>query len=216
MNLKTGILGGTFDPVHYGHLALAEAAGNLCDLSEIVLIPAAVPPHKQYREITDFSHRVAMLELAVREKPELHVSTIEQILPTPSFTIDTLEYLLLHSAVDIELFFIIGADAFLDILSWKNYKGVLSATHFIVFLRSGSVNRKLHELFEVLGYQKRNGYWHHKIFKKSIFSSSCVLPSVSSSEVREEIYRGHSVSTLIPEIVSKYINDNNLYSIKPF
>ncbi len=213
MNRKTGILGGTFDPVHNGHLALAEAAGTLCDLSEIVLIPAAVPPHKQYREITDFFHRVAMLELAVKEKPKLHVSTIEQNLPTPSFTIDTLAYLRLHSAVDIELFFIIGADAFLDILSWKNYKSVLSATHFIVFLRSGSVDRKLHELFKALGYQKRKGHWHHKTFQKSIFSSSCLLPAVSSSEVREEIYKGNSVSTMIPEIVSKYITANNLYSV---
>lgn len=211
MNRKTGILGGTFDPVHNGHLALAEAAGELCDLSEIVLIPAAVPPHKQNREITDFSHRVAMLELAVREKPELHVSTIEQMLPKPSFTIDTLVYLQLHSAVDLELFFIIGADAFLDILSWKKYKSVLSATHFIVFSRSGSVNRKLHELFKILGYKKRNDHWYHKTFQKSIFSSSSLLPSVSSSEVRKEIHKGNSVNKLIPVAVSEYITANHLY-----
>jgi len=152
-----------------------------------------------------------MLELAVREKPELQVSTIEQILPTPSFTIDTLEYLQLHSAVGLELFFIIGADAFLDILSWKKYESVLSATHFIVFSRSGSVNKKLHEFFKVLGYQKREKHWHHKSFQKSIFSSSRSLPAVSSSEVRKEVYIGNSVDKLIPKAVSQYIATNHLY-----
>lgn len=212
MNRKTGILGGTFDPVHNGHLALAEAAGTLCDLSEIVLIPAAVPPHKQNRKITDYSHRVAMLELAVRNKPGLHISTIEQILPTPSYTIDTLEYLHLHSAVDLELFFIIGADAFLDITSWKNYKNVLSETHFIVFSRSGSVDRKLHDLYYTLGYKERNGHWHHNIFEKSIFSSSQLLPPVSSSDVRKKIFNGDVVDTLIPCSVSEYITANHLYT----
>lgn len=213
MKQKTGILGGTFDPVHYGHLALAEAAGKLCDLSEIVLIPAAVPPHKQNRQITDFSHRAAMLEIAVKEKPTLHVSTIEKILPCPSFTIDTLQYLKLHSGVDLELFFIIGADAFLDILSWKNYQEVLSASHFIVFSRSGSRNKKLHKLFNRLGYSKGDDSWHHEIFQKSIFSSSLSLPTVSSSEVRAQVAKGHSAIKLTPKEVCKYITDHHLYSL---
>ena len=213
MKQKTGILGGTFDPVHNGHLALAEAAGKLCDLSEIVLIPAAVPPHKQNRQVTDFSHRAAMLEIAVKERPTLHVSTIEQLLPSPSFTIDTLQYLKLHSGVDLELFFIIGADAFLDILSWKKCQEVLAASHFIVFSRSGSRKKKLYKLFKRLEYTKRDGYWHNKVSQKSIFSSSLSLPTVSSSEVRAQIAKGQPASKLTPKEVCKYIADHQLYSV---
>jgi nicotinate-nucleotide adenylyltransferase len=154
LNQRTGILGGTFDPVHNGHLALAEAAGELCDLDEVILLPAAVPPHKQNKTITDFSHRAAMLEIAVQDRPSLHVSTIERLLPPPSFTIDTLNYLKLHSVSPVTFFFITGADTFLDILSWKEYRNLLQLTNFIVFLRSGGNKKKTKHLFNESELQK--------------------------------------------------------------
>jgi nicotinate-nucleotide adenylyltransferase len=210
---KTGILGGTFDPVHNGHIALAVAAGNLCNLSEIILLPAAVPPHKQHRAITDFSHRAAMLDIAVRNKPLLHVSTLEQLLPSPSFTIDTLRYLKLHSVGDVEFYFIIGADAFFDILSWRSYQKVLEASHFIVFSRNGYKDKKLHKLFKVLNYRKNDDEWYNDSFHKSIFLSPLTLPSVSSSEIRELTAKKHSVDKLIPKGVAEYIKDHDLYSV---
>lgn len=211
MTGKTGILGGTFDPVHNGHLILAEAAGSLCTLDEIILLPAAVPPHKQ-EVISDFSDRVAMLEIAIKNRPALSLSTIEQLLPTPSFTIDTLRYLLLHSTHPVEFFFITGADAFLDILSWKEYLALLRITHFIVFSRMGSENEQLHALFKQLGYHKREDGWYNSASHKRIYCSSVSPPSVSSSEIRRRVAKGLPVDTLVPEGVSEYIKQHGIYS----
>lgn len=208
---KIGILGGTFDPVHNGHLALAEAAGKLCNLSEVVLIPAAVPPHKQNTKITDFRHRVAMLEAAVKKKPELHISTIEQLLPSPSYTIDTLHYIKIHSVGDVELYFITGADSFLDILSWKEYQDLLASCHFIVYTRKGNKAKMLQQFFKQLGYHPKGDCWINKKSQKSIFTSSSALPSISSSEIRDLIARGKCVSKLTPIEVADYISQNRLY-----
>lgn len=212
MTQKTGILGGTFDPVHNGHLALAEAAGNLCNLDEIVLLPAAVPPHKQEKTITPFSHRAAMLEIAVENKKAFHVSTIEQFLPYPSFTIDTLHYLKMHSVLDLEFFFITGADTFLDIRSWKNYMKLLGTSNFIVFHRSGYNKEQLNTFLSSLGYEKKDDHWYHGVLGKSVYTSNDPLPAVSSSEVRNLIGKGRPVDQMIPQGVADYIAGQHLYS----
>ena len=208
---KTGILGGTFDPIHYGHLELAKAAGKLCGLSEIVLIPAAVPPHKQHRQIAAYSHRVAMLNVAVKKNPEIHISTIEQLLPTPSYTIDTLEYLNLHSVGNVDFYFITGADVFLDIQSWKQYRNVLKSIHFIVFTRSGNKTNKLQTLLKQLGYEQNATVWYNKSTDRWVFTSTHSLPEISSSAIRKRIAKGETVTQLIPEKVQKYIVSHGLY-----
>ena len=209
---KTGILGGTFDPVHNGHLALAEAAGEVCPLDEIILLPASVPPHKQDREITPFYHRAAMLEIAVRGRPFLHVSTVEQMLPTPSFTIDTLNYLSLHSASPVQFYFITGADTFLDIRSWKEYKKVLQKSNFIVFLRHGSNRKMLHDFLGQLGFiQEHDRLWYSHSYQSSLYTSMLTLPAVSSSEIRDMVAEGRLTEHLLPAGVSEYIRENGLY-----
>ncbi len=211
MTQRTGILGGTFDPVHNGHLALAEAAGELCDLDEIVLLPALVPPHKQNKKITEFSHRAAMLEIATENRDSLQLSTIERLLPTPSFTIDTLNYLKLHSVVPVEFFFITGADTFLYILSWKTYRDVLRLSNFIVFLRSGKNRKKLHKFLTRLGYKEKENSWYNETYNTWIYCSAMTLPPVSSSEVRKLVSLGSSTSELLPQGVIEYIAENRLY-----
>ncbi len=208
---KTGILGGTFDPVHNGHLALAHAAGKLCELSEVMLLPAAVPPHKQGQNISDFSHRTEMLTIASREIPLLHVSSLEKMLPPPSYTIDTLQYLELHSIGEVEFYFIIGADAFLDIPSWYKYTEVLNHCHFIVFSRNGYKRKKLHRIFKQLNYSRRKGRWENTQSGKSIFTSDTSLPVISSSDIRKRISAGLPVKKLLPEGVDRYIKKNGLY-----
>lgn len=210
---KTGILGGTFDPVHYGHLALADAAGELCDLDDILLLPAALPPHKQNQTINTFSDRVAMLELALKNRRNLSVSTIEQLLPVPSFTIDTLQYLKLHSPVDVQFFFISGADTFLDILSWKKCELLLEECHFAVFSRVGKSTRKLIQFIEELGFKKdATTCWEHPESGKKIYHANPELPNISSSMVRKRIAKTKSVKHLIPQDVASFISDNSLYS----
>lgn len=211
MTPRIGILGGTFDPVHNGHLALADAAGKLCNLSEVMLLPSAFPPHKQNQQITDYSHRDAMLSIAAKDSQLLYVSTLEQLLPSPSYTIDTLRYLKIHTVGETDFYFIIGADAFLDIRSWYKYKEVLKETHLIVFFRTGFKNKKLLKLFKKLGYIKKEDKWHNDESGKSIFTSSASLPSVSSSAIRKLVAVKRSVDALVPLGVSQYINEHGLY-----
>ena len=211
MSHKVGVLGGTFDPIHYGHLELAEAAGRLFDLDEIILIPAAVPPHKQHRQITSFSHRIAMLNLAVQRRTALHVSSIEKLLPVPSYTIETLQYLRIHSVESMNLYFITGADAFLEIESWKQYKDVLSISNFLVFTRKGNKTEKLYNFLNQLGYQQRADSWINRNTKRSVHTSSYSLPSISSSNIRKRIRRGKTVIDMIPDAVYRYIVTNELY-----
>jgi nicotinate-nucleotide adenylyltransferase len=210
---KVGILGGTFDPVHYGHLALADAAGKFCDLDEILLLPAALPPHKRHREIASFTDRVAMLDRAIEGHPNLSVSTIEEHLPVPSFTLNTLQYLKLHSPADMQLYFICGADTFLDILSWKNYIRILQECHFAVFSRVGKSSKKLIKFIEQLGFQQQTKkYWENPLSRKKIFHTNMTLPDISSSGIKEKLNAEKSVESLVPLGVIKYIKDNLLYS----
>ncbi len=208
---KVGILGGTFDPIHYGHLELAEAAGRLFSLDEIVLIPAAVPPHKLHRQITPFAHRIAMLNLAVQKNTTFHVSSIEQLLSTPSYTIDTLRHIQLHSVENRALYFIIGADAFMDIESWKQYKDVLKICHFIVFTRKGNKKEKLYYLLEHLGYQQNADSWFNGKTKRYVHTSSHSLPVLSSSIIRKRIGRGETTTAMLPSDVIQYIVTHELY-----
>ena len=133
-----------------------------------------------YLRITDFKDRVAMLEAAVKKRPKLHVSAIEQILPSPSYSIDTLRYLKIHSVGDVEFYFITGADSFLDILSWKEYQDLLTSCHFIVYTRKGNKAKILQQFFKQLGYRPKGDCWINKKSQKSIFTSSSALPSISS------------------------------------
>ncbi len=208
---KIGLLGGTFDPVHYGHLALAQASMELCELSEVVCIPAAVPPHKQGNVVAPFAHRFAMLNIAVAEYPALRVSSIEQSLAKPSYTIDTLNYLKSHSMGAVEYFFITGADAFLDIQSWKNFKDVLSSCNFIVFTRKGESNENLHVLFEVLGYSYECAAWRNSKNEKIICTPLDSLPMVSSSDIRQLVVAGNDFNQLLPVEVGEYITRHQLY-----
>lgn len=211
---KTGILGGTFDPVHDGHLALAAAAGEICGLDDILLLPAALPPHKQNQKIAPFLDRVAMLDIAVRSSSKLSVSTVEQLLPVPSFTIDTLQYLKLHSPTAIQFYFISGADTFLDILSWKNYERILQECHFAVFSRVGQSTKKLIKFIEKLGFQqKTKKCWVHPVSGKEIHHTNMLLPDVSSSLVKERLAVSKSVEHLISKNVLDYIKVNSLYSL---
>lgn len=212
MIIKIGILGGTFDPVHNGHLQLAEAAGKLCHLDEVFLVPALLPPHKQGQRITPYAERVAMLELAVKNSAALTVSTVEQKLPVPSFTIDTIQHLKQTASNALDLFFIAGADTFLEILSWKKSDSVLQACNFIIFSRPGEPNGELIALMERLGFQQKTAIcWVHAISNKKIYHTDIGLPNISSSTIRKQLAAGHSVTEMLPQKVEEYIKIHGLY-----
>ena len=212
MKRRTGLLGGTFDPVHNGHIALARAAADLCALDEVLLIPAAVPPHKA-DNIARFTHRQAMLEraLAAPEHKTLSCLPVEKILAKPSFTIDTLRYLQRHSDPSVDFYFITGADSFLDLPNWKENEQILKSVHFIVFSRSGVENERLNQQIKRFSYKKKHGGWYNHESRKWIFSSFLSLPPVSSSEIRKRVAECLPLDGLVPPAVAGYIIEHSLY-----
>jgi nicotinate-nucleotide adenylyltransferase len=216
LNLRVGLLGGTFDPIHNGHLQIAEIAKNFCDLQEVMFIPAAVPPHKSCKAVANFNHRANMIQLALAGRPEFKLSTIEASLPEPSYTIDTLRYLNSHTAIATDFFFIIGADAFLDISTWKLYRQILDATHFVVLARTGSASCKVKDLIKTLGYEPDDSLqiWAHPLLQKKIFFPrvrSTPFADLSSSQIRQNLKDTMPVEGIVPAVVLTYIQAQGLY-----
>jgi nicotinate-nucleotide adenylyltransferase len=183
----TAIFGGTFDPVHNAHLAIAQAARDKFQLRKILFVPAASPPHKRGVEMAPFEDRVRMLELACAGMDRCEVSRIEQD-AHPSYSILTIEQLLAADAGPLA--FLIGADAFAEIRTWKRWQDVIRLVDFIVVTRPGSV------------YNAPDGSRVYEL-------ADLELP-VSSSEVREEIARG-SIDIPVPEAVRSYVRERGLY-----
>ena len=212
MIVKTGLLGGTFDPVHNGHIQLANAAGKLCNLDEVLLVPAVVPPHKQAKKIAPFDDRVAMLELAVAHHNGLTVSTVENQLPVPSFTIDTIKHLKHTSPNPLDLFFIGGADTFLDILSWKAHDSILKECHFIIFSRVGKPGEALVQFMEHLQFHQKTAIcWEHLASGKKLYHMDIGVPDISSSMIRKRMANRQEINELLPQEVERYIKKHGLY-----
>ncbi|MEN8188312.1 MAG: nicotinate-nucleotide adenylyltransferase [Thermodesulfobacteriota bacterium] len=210
--LKIGLLGGTFDPCHNGHLALAEAAADFCSLNRIDFIPAAQPPHKDRGQLTDYHHRARMVELAIKGRQRFILSEVESRLPLPSYTVDTLKYYRERYDDRCSLYFIIGRDAFVEIELWKKYREVLSLSHFIVFSRHGFENSLMPHLLEKLGYIEEKNFWYNPLTTMRIYQPSFAAPEISSSTIRELL--GHSpsqVKDILPPSVADYIFYNQLY-----
>jgi nicotinate-nucleotide adenylyltransferase len=214
---RVGLLGGTFDPVHNAHLQIAEISKNFCDLQEVLFIPAALPPHKNSKAVASFKHRANMIQLALAGRPDFKLSTIEASLPEPSYTIDTLRFLHTHAPITTDFFFIIGADAFLDISSWKLYREVLRAAHLVVLDRAGYASYEVKDFIKRLGYEPDDfpQSWHHPFFQKKIFSPffpSTSISDISSSRIRQKIRDNMAVEEVMPAAVLEYIQTHALYA----
>jgi nicotinate-nucleotide adenylyltransferase len=198
---RVGIMGGTFDPIHYGHLATAEAARIEFDLEEVIFTPAGNPPHKKDYEVTPAEARYLMTVLAINDNPYFKVSRMELDRAGYTYTIDTLKQFSKQHGKGTQLFFISGADAVLDILTWKDVGEVLQYCTFIAATRPGyptdTLTQKLNELEEMYGI---------KVFQLKVTGLD-----ISSTDIRRKIKEGFSVKYLLPDSVEKYIKKNGLY-----
>lgn len=195
-----GLMGGTFDPIHFGHLAIAEEAREALALDRILFVPAGEPPHKPRSEVTPVEHRVAMVELAIADNPAFELSRIEVDRPGPSYTVDTVEGL----SADAEITVILSAETFADLPGWHEPERLFDAAHVAVVPRAG--------------YRAPDPAWLSATFpgrEGRVAYLEGPLLGLSSTDIRARVAAGRSIRYLVPDAVGAYIAANDLYRTEP-
>lgn len=202
--MKIGILGGSFDPVHYGHLILADQLIQEAGLDKVVFIPAYVSPFKTDSTQTSAEDRYEMLKLAIADNPQFDASDIEIKKEGPSYTIDTLNALKAQAGPDDEIYFIMGQDTFLEIKKWHRSDELLRNYSFIIGKRPGESTKEMFALFKEL-------FAVYKGLKVEFFD----IPEmdISSTTLRNKLKLGKSVRYFLPDPVLDYIYEHNLYGL---
>ena len=212
---RLGLFGGTFNPIHYGHLRSAEEVAEALDLGQIWFIPAALPPHKSSSDVTSFETRLALTRLAVGRHRRLKVSEVEGRRPGKSYTIDTLHHFREEFGPRGELYFILGMDSMLEIATWKDYRELFTLSHFVVLDRPGydqdrlaeTLRRQVHPDFQPLS--AREGFQHPSGYR--VLVQDTTLMDISGTRIRRLVREGRSIRYLLPEPVRRFILKNNLY-----
>lgn len=202
--MRIGLLGGTFDPIHIGHLAVAEEARHFLGLERVYFIPAKEPPHKAGQEITDVRHRYVLTLLATASNPLFSVSAAEIDRPGPSYTIDTLRMFRREFGPETELFFITGADAVVEILTWRSPEDLLREARFIGATRPGCDLQRLEAVRSRLPAE----------LGRRIETLDVPALGVSSRELRQRVREGRPIKYLVPETVEAYIRKEGLYTLR--
>jgi nicotinate-nucleotide adenylyltransferase len=209
-----GILGGTFDPIHNGHIGVAEAAEAALGLSRMYVVTANVPPHRRQPVASPFQ-RYAMVVLAVGHRPGWRASDVELRLEGPSYTSDTLARYLQRGYHHAELFFVIGADAFADIATWHDYPHILDAANFAVVSRPGlSVAALADRLPALAPRMTRAPFVASGRSDTVIVLIDAPTPDVSGTAIRARREAGESIAGLVPPLVQQYIEQHGLYAAK--
>lgn len=198
---RIGVMGGTFDPVHYGHLVAAEVSRAEFCLDKVIFMPAGRPPHKQLRRIADPEQRYLMTILAVSSNPNFEVSRLEVDKDEITYTFDTVMDLRRIYGEDTRIYFITGADAVLELLTWYRIQELLGICGFIAVTRPGFDKRDLEQKIREIT-SKYNG---------EIICIEVPLLAISSTDIRERCRDGKTIKYLLPEAVEKYIMENELY-----
>jgi nicotinate-nucleotide adenylyltransferase len=221
--MKIAFFGGTFDPVHRGHLIIARAAADKFGLGRIYFAPADIPPHKQKRKLTDFQHRFAMLALATADDKRFVPSLLDAPAGRPNYSVETVRRLKRTLATSDKLYFLIGMDAFKDIATWKRPEELLGECDFIVAARPGyslaEVGRALPEalrppetLLRALGKQRAAAI---ELPRATIHLLDEVREGVSSTQVRAAAHKSMKhLSRFVPASVAEYIKKEHLYVVR--
>jgi nicotinate-nucleotide adenylyltransferase len=202
--LKIGVMGGTFDPIHNGHLVTSEEARCQFGLDKVLFIPSARPPHKREVKQSPFEDRYRMVELAVEGNAFLSVSLLEMERSGLSYTIDTLHELRLIHGKEVQLFFITGADAILEILTWKDPGEILAESELIAATRPGYPLERLKEALPEYNS-------HGEPVVERVHAMEIPALFISSTDIRERVREGRPFRYLVPEPVWEYIVEKRLY-----
>jgi nicotinate-nucleotide adenylyltransferase len=188
--MRIGILGGTFNPIHTGHLVLAEEAREKLNLDKVILVPAYVPPHKKEEDLAEPNDRFKMVELAIRGNPNFEVSSVEIDAKTTSYSVETLKAFRQKYGEDARLFFLTGADSLGELYTWKEIDQIFKLSNFIV------TNRPGYDIANV---------------PTGVDVVTITSLEISSSLIRRKIKEGKSIRYLVPEPVREYIIARRLY-----
>jgi nicotinate-nucleotide adenylyltransferase len=210
---RVGILGGTFDPVHAGHLSAARAAWSALALDRLLFVPSRQPPHRPERPQASACHRFAMVALAVSGRPGWEACDLELERDGPSFSFDTLAALHRAGCEPRRLFFVIGSDAFAEIGSWSRYPAVLDAAHFVVIARPGTPIASLESRVPALASRMVPITALAAAARPAIACLEVTTPDVSSTELRRHAAGGDAaLSALVPSSVATHIVQHRLYT----
>jgi len=199
--IKVGIMGGTFDPIHFGHLVVAEEAYTSLNLSEIIFVPTGDPPHKSFKNVTPAEDRYIMTCMAIVDNPHFKISKIEIERDGPSYTIDTLrEMRHWYLPKEAEFFFITGIDAVLQMPTWKEPFAIAQLAHIVAASRPGYDISQLESLPEEI--------------KRAVIPLEIPLLAISSTEIRRRVAAGQSIRYFLPWTVEHYIYKKTLYTLE--
>lgn len=208
---RIGVLGGTFDPIHVGHLAAAHASHRALHLDRIRFIPSSRPPHRPDSPRAAGYHRLEMVRLAVGDVPGWEASDLELRRGGPSYTFDTLTALHRDGVRPLQIFFLTGADAFAEIATWRDYPRVLDAAHFAVIARPGTALGELRQRLPDLARRMIDPASIDRVDTPSVILVEAATPDVSSTEVRRRVVQGTSIADVVPARVADYIHEHSLY-----
>ena len=200
--MKIGLLGGTFDPVHNGHYAVAENALRHLNLDKVIFIPCGIPPHKPPWEITPAHIRLQMVWSVAKENPLFECSDYEIKSKKPSYSIDTVRFFLKRIEKK-DLFFIIGADSLYDLHTWKDIDGLVRLCQIAVVVRKG---------FCLKDITARDTHLSEETFHECLKQVIEMKPvDLSSTEIRRKVAAGESIHQLVPECIESFISTRGLY-----
>lgn len=209
---RLGLLGGTFDPVHFGHLDAAEAARKALALDELWLLPSHVPPHRAQDPYATPFHRFALLALAIVNRPGVRVSDIELQRTGRTYTIDTLRALHRQGWTPSQLFFILGTDAFAEIATWHEYPGVLDAANFVLIARPGTTVEAAIARTPVLRPKVCTpDTWRDTAHATHVIVVPADTRNLSSTDIRRRLRNGQPIDNMVPDAVGHHILNHHLY-----
>lgn len=194
-----GIMGGTFDPIHYGHLVTAACAADQLGLDQVIFVPAAIPPHKRNRLLTSEEERLTMTQLAVQDNPRFSVSDLEIRRGGISYTVDTLRWFR-QKYPDHRLYFIIGGDTVPDIASWRSPEELMELAYFVVGGRPGYT------------YEGMNSAFYQQNIDRIVYLTMPGI-GISSTEIRQRVEEGRTIEYQLPPAVEAFIYEHQLYHL---
>jgi nicotinate-nucleotide adenylyltransferase len=214
---RTAVFGGSFNPIHFGHLLLADDLLEILSLDRVLFVPAKHPPHKDPSRLAPAADRLAMVKLGTAGHPGFEVSDMELTRPGPSYTVDTLEALARPGA---RLFLVVGSETFLDLLSWRSPRRVAELARLVIVPRVGSpfdtesdIARKvLREIGVTGGFTGVEG---GRVPEDGVIVSRAASMPISASELRRRVREGRSLAFRLPPAVAEYIRTHGLYREQP-